>query len=52
MSDVLRLALPNRNFTLARQSDTRASAAKQSFVAAYNPLAKGVGRRTWSPDEF
>ena len=43
---------PNRSFTLARQSDTRASAAKRQFVAAYNPIAKRVGRRTWSANEI
>ena len=43
---------PNRNFALARESDTRASAAKRQFVAAYNPLARRVGRRTWSANEI
>lgn len=43
---------PNRNFTLARQSDVRASAAKQRFVAVFNPLARSVGRRTWSANEI
>ena len=43
---------PNRNFTLARQSDTRASAAKRQFVAVYNPIARRVGRRTWSANEI
>jgi hypothetical protein len=43
---------PSRNFTLARQSDGRASAAKRAFVTVYNPLAKRVGRRTWSASEF
>ena len=43
---------PNRNFTLARQSDIRASAAKQRFVAVFNPLAQRVGRRTWSAREI
>lgn len=43
---------PNENFTLARQSDVLASAAKQRFVVVYNPLAKSVGRRTWSASEI
>ena len=43
---------PNESFTLARQSDLLASAAKQRFVAVYNPLAKSVGRRTWSAGEI
>lgn len=43
---------PNSHFTLARQSDLRASAAKQRFVSAFNPLAKRVGRRTWSASEI
>ena len=43
---------PNRNFTLARQSDGRASAAKQRFVAVFNPLARSGGRRTWSASEI
>jgi alpha-tubulin suppressor-like RCC1 family protein len=43
---------PNRSFTLARRSDTSASAAKRRFVAVYNPLARRVGRRTWSADEI
>ncbi len=43
---------PNRNFTLARQSDTLASAAKQRFVAVFNPLARRVGSRTWSASEI
>jgi hypothetical protein len=43
---------PNASFTLARRSDVLASAAKQRFVAAFNPLAKRVGRRTWSANEI
>ena len=43
---------PNRNFTLARQSDIRATAAKQRFVAVFNPLARSAGRRTWSANEI
>jgi hypothetical protein len=43
---------PNRNFALARESDTKASTAKRRFVAAYNPLAKRVGRRTWSANQI
>jgi hypothetical protein len=43
---------PSSNFTLARQSDVRASAAKQRFVAAFNPLARRVGRRAWAANEI
>ncbi len=43
---------PNESFTLARESDVLASAAKQRFVAVYNPLARSVGRRIWSAGEM
>ena len=43
---------PNANFTLARKSDALATAAKQRFVAVFNPLAKLVNRRQWSATEF
>jgi hypothetical protein len=38
----------NANFKLAARSDARATAAKQHFVAAFNPLARRFHRRTWS----
>lgn len=43
---------PNRNFELARKSDARATAAKERFVAAFDPLAKRFHRRTWSASEI
>jgi hypothetical protein len=33
-------------------SDALASSAKRRFVAAYNPLARQVNRRTWSANEI
>lgn len=48
-----RCPLPqNANFAAARRSDVRASSAKRRFVAAYNPLARQVNRRTWSANEI
>jgi hypothetical protein len=32
--------------------DARASTAKRSFVRIYNPIARTVGRRTWSATEI
>ncbi len=43
---------PNESFTLAGRSDVLASAAKQRFVAVYNPLARSIGRKTWSASEI
>ena len=43
---------PNPNFTLARNSDAGATAAKERFVAAFNPLARRFHRRTWSAGEI
>jgi hypothetical protein len=43
---------PNSSFTAASKSDGLASAAKKRFVAAFNPLAQSVGRRTWSAGEI
>ena len=42
----------NTGFSLAAKSDARATRAKQRFVAAFNPLAKEFGRRTWSASAF
>jgi hypothetical protein len=42
----------NRNFKLAKTSDALATATKQRFVAAFNPLAKRFQRRVWSAGEF
>lgn len=42
----------NPSFELAARSDVRATAAKKRFVAAFNPLAVQVGRRTWSASEI
>jgi Divergent InlB B-repeat domain len=44
-----RCPLPtNAGFRLAAQSDARATAAKRRFVAAFNPLAKRLHRKSWS----
>jgi hypothetical protein len=42
----------NANFTRARESDVLATAAKQRFVAVFNPLAGRAGLRTWSANEI
>jgi hypothetical protein len=42
----------NADFTAAQREDRQATAAKRSFVAAFNPLARRLGLRTWSADEF
>ncbi|HEY5661168.1 MAG TPA: AfsR/SARP family transcriptional regulator [Gaiellaceae bacterium] len=36
----------------ARRADARATALKLRFLAAFNPLAAGFGRRTWRAGEF
>jgi DNA-binding SARP family transcriptional activator len=36
----------------ARRADARATALKLRFLAAFNPLAATVGRRTWRAAEF
>jgi DNA-binding SARP family transcriptional activator len=33
-------------------ADARATALKRRFLAAFNPLAKRYGKRTWTADEF
>ena len=38
----------NGDFALAHASDRRADAAKQRFLAVFNPLAERFGRRTWA----
>jgi serine/threonine-protein kinase len=38
----------NEDFAMAQQEDRNATAAKQAFVAAFNPLAARVHMRTWS----
>ena len=43
---------PNPHFRLAGKSDTRATAAKSRFVAAFDPLAQRFHRRTWSVSEI
>jgi len=40
---------PPRALTAA---DARATALKRRFLAAFNPLAKRFGKRTWKADEF
>jgi hypothetical protein len=42
----------NVSFELARKSDARATAAKERFVAAFDPLAQRLQRRTWLASEF
>jgi DNA-binding winged helix-turn-helix (wHTH) protein len=41
-----------RDFALARAADARATAAKERFVIAFNPLARRFDRRTWLASEF
>jgi hypothetical protein len=40
----------NAGFRLAPAADRRATAAKQRFVRAFNPLSERFGGRNWSPD--
>jgi hypothetical protein len=40
------------DFTAAQREDRLATAAKRSFVSDFNPLARRLGRRTWSANEF
>ena len=40
------------DFSLAQAEDRQASAAKQAFVSAFNPLAAQFGLRTWSESEI
>lgn len=40
------------NYDAATAASGRATAAKQSFVSAYNPLATSAGLRTWQESEF
>jgi hypothetical protein len=40
------------NFDAASAASGRATAAKQTFVAAYDPLASSAGLRTWQESEF
>jgi Protein kinase domain len=42
----------NRDFMLASRSDARANAAKQRFVAAFDPVAARFHSRTWLADEI
>ena len=39
-------------FELAARSDARATAAKEEFVSAFNPLAERFDRRSWLPSEI
>ena len=43
---------PSRDFTLAARSDATATAAKERFVAAFDPLARRFDRRTWLASEI
>jgi len=48
-----RCPLPgNAGFRLASAADKRATAAKEQFVGAFDPLATEFGGRTWSAGEF
>jgi serine/threonine protein kinase len=48
-----RCPLPtNASFRSAAQFDNAATAAKERFVAAFNPLAQRFDRRTWSATDF
>jgi len=40
----------NTEFKAADASSAQASAAKQSFTQAFNPLARKLGQKTWSPN--
>jgi hypothetical protein len=42
----------NAGFRSAAKFDTRATAAKEQFVKAFNPLAERFHRRTWSAGEI
>jgi hypothetical protein len=42
----------NGDYAAAQREDRLASAAKQRFVAAFNPLARQLHLRTWSATEF
>jgi hypothetical protein len=42
----------NSDFSAAQREDRLATAAKRSFVSAYNPFARRLRLRTWSADEF
>jgi serine/threonine-protein kinase len=42
----------NPSFELAAKSNARATAAKERFVAAFNPLAERLQRRKWLASEF
>jgi hypothetical protein len=40
----------NTDFKAAGAASVQASAAKQAFTKAFNPLASRLGQKTWSPD--
>jgi hypothetical protein len=40
----------NTEFKAAGAASVQASAAKQAFTKAFNPLASRLGQKTWSPD--
>ena len=43
---------PNPDFKLAEKTSVQATAAKQRFVDAFDPLAKSFKLRTWSAGDF
>jgi hypothetical protein len=40
----------NTEFKAAGAASVQASSAKQAFTKAFNPLARRLGQKTWSPD--
>src|SRR5438067_2560778 len=42
----------NGDFQAAEAASGQATAAKQAFTKAFNPLAKRLGQKTWSPDSI
>ena len=42
----------NAGFALAAASNRRATAAKELFVARFNPVATNLHQRAWTPDGF
>jgi hypothetical protein len=42
----------NGDYKAAVGSSGQASAAKRAFTSAFNPLAKRLGQKTWSPDSI
>jgi hypothetical protein len=45
-------ACQNVDSASAKHEDALATAAKRHFVGAFNPLARALGLRTWSANQF